>query len=259
MKTLKIFSLFIFLSSLFIQGRTPHDTITDDLNYQAGEKLKYLMYYGFVNGGEAYLQLKRTKIHGKEVLHAKAIGKTIGLADRLFNVYDVYESYFDPRTGLPVKSIGNVKEGGYKFYNEVTFNHRNNTINSKKSGRKSVPDNLHDLVSAFYYLRKTEFENLKVGDIIQLNTYFQDEYFNLRVRYRGTEEVETKLGEIDCLKFIPVVGTGEMFENDDDLKIWISKDKNFVPVRVSMDMLIGSFKADLVGHSGLKYKLNFRD
>jgi len=56
------------------------------------------------------------------------------------------------------------------------------------------------------------------------------------------------------MKFKPVVETGT-FEDEDALSIWISNDKNKIPVRVQMNFFVGSFKTDLTTYSGLKNEL----
>ena len=42
--------------------------------------------------------------------------------DNFFKVRDRYESYIDTANLIPYKFIRNVDEGGYKKYNNVTFN-----------------------------------------------------------------------------------------------------------------------------------------
>ena len=91
--------------------------------FAEGEKLKYLTHYGFVNGGEAIVELKRETLSGRQVYHAKALGRTVGITDVFYNVSDVYESWFDVSTNLPLKAIRSIKEGNYKKYDEITYYH----------------------------------------------------------------------------------------------------------------------------------------
>lgn len=222
--------------------------------YKTGEKLEYLMYYGWLDGGKATLTLEETYYDGQKVHHCKAIAHTIGMADRLFKVYDVYESYFDIETAKPLKAIRNLREDTYRAYNEVTFDHENNKVNSQKKGEVEVPKNIYDVVSAFYYARRTKFDNLKNGDIIRINTYFHDEPWELVVKFKGYETIELDIGELKCMKFIPIVEEG-VFTHEEALRIWVSADKNYIPVRAEMEFFIGSFKTDLVNYSGLKNEL----
>jgi hypothetical protein len=223
--------------------------------FRPGEELKYEMSYGWITGGVASLSLQETKFQGKNVYHVKAVGKTVGVAHTLYNIRDTYESYFDPETGKPFKSVMNLKEGDYRNYNEVLFNHAEGTLVSYKSGKKEMGQDVFDIVSAFYHLRKS-LNNLKIGDKVIVHTYFNDEPWDLIIRYKGTETIKTDLGKINCMKFKPVVEKG-LFEDENALDIWISNDKNRIPIRIKMKLFVGSFKTDLVKHSGLLYDISF--
>lgn len=228
-----------------------------------GEELEYLVHYGWVNGGRAHLRLNDTIVDGQEVHHARAVGRTTGLADKLFKVYDVYESFFDPQTKLPVKAIRDVQEGKYERYNEVFFNHQEQQLKSGRSGLKEFPDTLQnkifDILAAFYYARDHLFNEIRKDKNITIDTYFTDKFWPLTIRYRGKETVKTKLGKIPCYRFSPVVEPGRVFESKNDVSIYISRGRNRVPISVKMDIIVGSFKTDLVDYSGLKYPLKTVD
>jgi len=91
--------------------------------YLPGEKINYQIRYGVVNGGIATLEIKDGYWDGVPVWHAIVSGQTTGFADALYKVRDIYESYIDPSTDLPLFSIRNVSEGKYRKYNEVVFDH----------------------------------------------------------------------------------------------------------------------------------------
>ncbi len=224
--------------------------------YQPGEKLTYLAHFGFINAGEATFSLERTTLDSVEVYHAVAEANTIGVADKIYKVRDVYESYFDVETGLPYLAIRNIKEGNYRYYNEVKFYHEQQKVISQKSGEHEVAPTILDMVSAFYHLRNSLFNELSPGDVVVLDTFFADEIFPLKVRYNGNEKIKTKLGRFDVMRFSPVVEPGRIFDSEDDVTIWITNDKNFIPVQVRIDLIIGSIKCDLVAYEGLKYPLD---
>jgi len=223
--------------------------------YNEGEKLTYLMYYGWLDGGTASLSISKTNIEGRNILHAKAVAKTAGLADKLYNVNDVYESFIDENTGKPVMAIRSIAEKKYRFYDEVTFLHNQNKIKSKRNGIQDVPKNIFDFVSAFYYARRALFGSAVVGDTISFNTYFDDKIYPIKVRYLGKEKIETKAGKFSAMKFRPIVQTGRIFDSPDDMTFWVSNDQNFVPLRIEFDLLVGSLKCDLIEYSGLKSQL----
>jgi hypothetical protein len=184
-----------------------------------------------------------------------AFGKTAGLTDKLFKVRDYFESYFDMETGMPYKAIRNVREGGYRAYNEVMFYHEDSLVISQKSGEFKVPPTIVDMVSALYILRNTDISGLQPGDSIQVVTFFDDEIFPFPLRYKGRETVSIKIGTFECHRFDPVVEPGRIFKSDDDMRFWMSADKNKIPIRIEFELIVGAVRIDLVDYKNLKYPL----
>lgn len=257
MKTILILLAVIIVDGLFIQATRDNDSLPNDA-FRGGETLKYELSYGFIKGGVASLQVQDYVINGRTVYHAVAIARSTGICDKLYKVKDTYECYFDSLTGLPLKSIRDVHESTYNCYNEVSFNHSKKTAVSNKTGEHQVPDKIHDIVSAFYFARRTLFDGLKLGDTLKINTFFEDKVFPLTIRYKGTQDVDGNLGKVNCLMFSPVVETGRIFDTPDDMSIWISNDENFIPIRVQFNLIVGSLRCDLISFSGLKNQLKFK-
>lgn len=252
---MKVFLYIMWFLLIFIKQDVECSAQQTSVPYQSGENLKYLMHYGWIDGGEASLSLKKKSFNGKEVYYAKAIGKTIGIAHAIYHVIDIYESWFDVNTGLPYKSIMDITENKYTNYNMVYYNQAGKTLNSKKSGNKILKTQVFDILASFYHLRKS-LKNMHVGKTVTIHTYFHDEPWDMVVRYKGTESIKTKFGEISCMKFEPIVEKGT-FKDEDALDIWISDDRNRIPIRVSMKLFVGSFKTDLIEYSGLKHPIIF--
>ncbi len=224
--------------------------------YRQGENLKFQLHYGLINAGVVEMSLRPARFDGKQVLHAVATGYTTGLADRLFKIYDIYESYMDPSTGLPYKAIRNISEGRYRYYNEVIYDRKNNTVESQLSGTIEVPPGLHDIVSAIYKLRDTmQTTSFREDEIIEIKAFFSDEIYPMVIRYRGTETIKTRKGTFHALKFAPVSEPGRLFKTEDDITVWFSNDRNYVPLRVSLNMILGSVRIDLIEANGLRYDL----
>ena len=233
------FLFMLFLQALYADSQeifTP--PVKANHAFIKDEKLTYQIKYGFVVGGITTLSLTETVFDGKKVFHALAIGQTTGLANTIYGVEDIYESWFDKKTNLPLKSVRDIKEGRYKHYNEVTYNRKNNTVISKLSGVHEVPEKLLDLSSTFYYLRRVDFSKVNEGEVVFLNMYFSDEIFPFRLVYKGKETIRTKFGKISCIKLKPIVEVGRMFKKPDDLTIWFTDDDNCIPVLVKMDIRV---------------------
>jgi hypothetical protein len=238
---------------------------SQSLSYQAGEKVQYLIHYGLINGGIASLELKKDSFAGKEVLHSVFIAQTTGIADVLYKVKDIYESYINPETQLPVESIRNVSEGRYKRYNVVLFDHKTRAdsaiLSSNLTGKHITVQGIHDILSCFYYFRNSIMTNnpvLKKGDVITIITWFTDELYPIRLKFVEMDEVKTKAGKIKCYKFNPVTEVGRLFKDEEGASFWFSADKNYLPVKARFDIFVGSFTVDLISCEGLSTPLDIK-
>jgi hypothetical protein len=94
----------------------------------------------------------------------------------------------------------------------VLFFREQGFLRSLKSGDHKAPSNVLDVLSAFYYARRHLFSNkLEKDEVIDLYTFFDDEFFPIKVKFKKIEKVRTKFGKIMCLKFIPLLGDKKPF------------------------------------------------
>ncbi|WP_372947353.1 DUF3108 domain-containing protein [Mariniphaga sp.] len=215
------------------------------------EKIFFNLKFGFIKGGEAELIISDTIFNNKKALHYYMVGRTTGLTDKLFGVNDIYETTVDANTRLPLKSIRNIKEGKYRWYNETLYFHDNDSIYSQKSGGKKVPENLVDIISVFFYfIHNHLLDEIKPGYSVTFPTFHADNIDDITVRYVGDEKVETSLGKFDCYVLVPSVDKGKVLKRSDGLKFFISKETN-LPVMLEFDMRVGALRAELE-----KYQIN---
>lgn len=255
----KLILICLILPLLFQQGAGQSGA------YQPGEKVNYIIHYGLITGGVASLEIKRDSSMGREFWHSVMIARTTGMADAIFKVKDIYESYINPSTELPVKSIRNISEGRYRKYNEVTFDHKTRRdsaiLTSDLTGIHITQKEIHDILSCFYWFRNhilPGIDTLKKGDMITIMTWFTDELYPIRMKFIETEEIRTKAGKIVCHKFNPVTETGRLFKTEEDVSFWFSADKNFLPVKIRFNIFVGAFMVDMDSYEGLLYPLNIK-
>ena len=222
------------------------------LNAEPLEEMEYILRFGFIKGGKATLIAEHEKINKKPSIHYRMRGRTTGIVDKIYEVNDVYESWVDPETYLPIKSVRNVKEQKYRFYDEVIYDHINDSLFSLKSGRKKVPGKINDLVSVFFYIRQNQyFEDLLAGKKVQIPVYHGDDLFMMELEYIGIEFIDTKIGRKECYVVSPKVPKGKLLKGSNDLKIYITKDKNRLPIYAEFELVLGALKCELNS-----YKIN---
>lgn len=227
--------------------------------FQAGEWLRFRIHYGVLNASYATLNLSSKEINDTPVYHAVGTGKTTGFARWFFKVDDTYESYFGKEDGKPYRFIRKINEGGYTKDIEINFDYnKSSALLEDKKNKKDydipINDKVQDLVSASYYLRSNyELEDFIVGESISMDMLYDDDgVYQFKLKFLGTEEVRTKYGKVECLKFRPYVQSGRVFKEEESLTLWVSNDLNKIPIRIKADLAVGSIKVDIDGYNGLK-------
>lgn len=225
--------------------------------FKKGEKIEYIVHYGFVDAGTATIEVKNEEhqIFGNDALHVVGTGKSKGAFDWFFKVRDTYESYIDKDEVIPYLFHRDVSEGGYEFTQDYAFYHDKNKMATHKNTMVDVPYGVQDMMSAYYFARTLDIDKYNVGDVIVMQAVVDEKLEPLKIRYLGKETIEIRNGEYKCLKFQPLVQKGRVFKDEEDLTVYISDDKNKIPVLVKANVLVGSIKMELANYENLKFPL----
>lgn len=210
-----------------------------------GEHLQYRIHYGLIAGGNIEFSANRSKYGNVPAVHVKIDMYTTGLADKLFGMHDIFESYFNPHTGLPYRFTRDVHEGSYMQWEQVDY--YNDYVVSTLKGRYDIDKRYHDVVSAIYALRCHDFASLTPDTILTYPIYYEEQIFNMRVIYKGIDEIKLNKHTYRCHVFYPVLSNIPMFEKKSHpVSIWISDDMRRVPVYIKINMRLGAFKVKLI-------------
>ncbi len=241
---------------------------SNNFAFQAGEKITYNVAYNWhfiwINAGQVEFEVKNADFMGRDVYHFKARGTTFRAYDWFFKVRDNFDAYIDMKSLRPLWFERNTYEGGYEVHNQYIFDHTNRKVFSftENSDKPFSMDTLilpactFDVISLSYYARNLDFSNLEVNDTIPVTAIIDNEFFDLYIRYLGKEVIETKDGSrYKCIKFSALLVEGTIFKGGEDLYVWVTDDKNRIPVLVDAKILVGSVKALLVNTRGLRNKM----
>jgi hypothetical protein len=246
-----------FLSFPFQSGED--SCVVHNTAFQSGESITYKVYYTlagvYVSGGDAVFTSSIEQLNGKAVYHVTGDGKSNTFFDNFFKVRDKYESFIDTSTLQPYKFIRNVNEGGYKKYENITFNKTTNTALTNQ-GVFKVPECIQDVISSMYYARNVDFSHLKPGDKIPFSMFLDNEVFHLYIRYLGREVIKTKYGKFHAIKFKPLLLKGTIFEGGEKMTVWISDDANHIPIHVESPISVGSIKVDMMDFHNRRHPLS---
>lgn len=246
--------------SLDTLERQPLRSVTNNA-FKAGEKLTYTVHYGWVDAGEAVLEVKESpwNFSGREAYHIVGTGKTLGAFNWVFKVRDRYETYVDKDGIFPYRFIRDVDEGGYEIHQDYVFFPHKRAVKTQDDTVYATPDFVQDMLSSFYYARTLDFSDVKNGDVFTIMTIVDEEVFPMKIKFLERETIKLRKGKFRCLKFVPVIQEGRIFKDQDDLNVWITDDKNHVPVLAKASILVGSIKMQLTDYEGLSHPLAKED
>jgi hypothetical protein len=151
-----LFIVFLFFScSIFSQNNLP---------YKVGEYAAYKVSFGPIWVGYADLEITEiTNLNDKPSFHVIGKGKTAPFFDWFFKVRDVYETFIDTSTLLPIEFNRAVNEGGYLINQQYRFSHKDSTVLTQDSSF-FIPTNAQDMLSALFYARTFKKENILDGN-----------------------------------------------------------------------------------------------
>jgi hypothetical protein len=251
------------------QLKSQEKTGIDNFAFQSGEKLTFRGYYnwGFlwVAAGEVKLEVKNESYSDKPAYKIEALGRSLKAFDWFFKLRDTISCYVDTTSLKPFYFDRKTHEGDYIARHEYWFDYDKDQIYSKirKRQKPEIKDTLEnknicsDIVSVAYYTRNLDFSKYKKKEKIPLRMLIDNEVHNLYIRYKGIENVKLKSGEVyECLKFSPMLVKGHLFKGGEDMTIWVSNDRNRVPIMVEAKVLIGSVKGLLNSYEGLRSTRN---
>lgn len=234
--------------------------------FKGGEEITYKLYYNWnfvwLSAGEVTFRVRDLG----DQYHLSAIGRTYKSYEWFYKVRDYYDTYVDKETLLPSVSIRNIQEGGYRLYDKVTFNRdqnkakglRGKTRAEARESEHAIDECIHDMLSIVYYARNIDFDELTVGTQFPIKVFLDQKTYPLKVKYFGTDNNKKVKGQgrFATHVFSPQLIAGEIFKEDDQMKVWVSADQNKVPMVIESPVSVGSVKAVLKSWKGLKYEFD---
>jgi hypothetical protein len=238
----------------------------ENMAFTNNETLIYRISYSwgmiFTDVGEINMHLEKSK---PDEFHILAQAKTYKFYDAFFKVRDLYEAKFSVPDLRARYFFRDIYEGGYVIKNTYNFDWQTNKINTtieKKSGIKTFDLDMQtctfDVLTYFFYLRNLDFSSAYPNKVYTLAVAIDDEIYNIKCRYLGKElkKIKALKTKVNCMKFAVEVIAGEVFKGDEKVTLWISDDKNHIPLEVESPIIVGKIKGRLVKYENLKYPLN---
>jgi hypothetical protein len=249
---------FLAISASQIQAQDTVTTKTLDslrnLNQSAfslGERLVYDVGYSFITAGEAVFSIPAIDtIHGSPCYQLLFTVVSTPTFSFFYKVDDLYETMIDKKGIFPWRFTQRIREGKYKYDFSAEFDQLNN-IAKANNKQYSIPQYVHDAVSALYYVRTMDFAGSRPGDKFHLQNFYKDTTYLLTVKFLGNQRIEVDAGTFDCIMVEPLMKEGGLFKSEGHIIIWMTNDERKIPVKVSTEVVVGSIDAELREYSGI--------
>lgn len=241
--------------------------------FAPGERLVFVGSYGAaliptIEAGEAVIRVTRTMMGGVPALNVYGNATVYSSFKIIFDLNDVYQTWFDESTLLPLRHSVRLREGTYRFNSDYFYDWDNMEVNTvwqnlkRPTGKEKVMPltaKSFDAVALFYNLRCEDISQFEIGEPMTLELVLEDTIRSITYKYLGKEQRRFRgLGTFNTLKFSCTIATssGESFKDGTELFLWVTDDQNKMPLYVESPIKIGSVKGILKEYSGLKYPLD---
>jgi hypothetical protein len=261
----------IFLLMILCSFQAEHNDVypyVKNESFGRGETLEYKMHYGIFNIGKGTVKIhdEYTVMNNRQCFRVDVFGRTTGMVDWVADVNDQWGAYIDTVALVPHMSYRKIREGKYKKDEVILFDHINSRITAKVVNQKTgkykdpvfydAPIQVRDLIGGFMFMRTQDYKGMKVNDTITVSGFFEDTFYNLKVLYKGKETVKVKAGKFRAVVLKPIMPDNKLFSGENSITVWFSDDKNFIPLKVSANMFIGSAGVELTSYSRLRNPVN---
>jgi len=234
--------------------------------FRPGERVEYKAYYnwGFIwiHAGNVRFTVKQKQHNNQNTLLFNAYGRSLKSYDWIFKVRDHFQSVVREDDLSPLDFIRETYEGGYAVDNRYIFDHNRRKIysqvdNSKEDYQEDTLDfnpPVYDVLTAIYHARTLDFSRYSINEKIPLSLIIDNEIYELYLRYQGKERIKIpKDRHYNCIKFSAMLVEGTIFRGGEHLSVWVTDDKNRIPVMVKAKILVGSVKAIIESTHKLKH------
>ena len=223
------------------------------LPFAVGERLSYGVTWKVFDAGIATMTVaEKTSIQNEEAYRINATVYSTGIVSALFQVVDVFESFFQSRELCSRKITKQIQEGRRHRETILTFDAKarqarmvdrdlNRPDLPPKRTESPLPSCVQDVISALYLIRT---RTLRVGESVQFPINDGGRTYDVNVEIQAQEQVRTPAGTFQAFRLEPKVFDG-LFKNKGRLFVWLTADATRMPVQLKAKINIGTITASL--------------
>jgi len=251
-KLSKFLSLFIsFFLSLNLIGLAQ-----DRVIFQGNEQLKYRIHLGFIEAASAVIKSSPGVYHinnrtGRKV---EIIGETVSWLKYFSRVEDYWSAYLDVNSLMPIKTEMRKHEGRYRkeeqvnFFQEISQAKIHSPQNTPVDKVLAITPSTLDLIGGYFFLRDKPLSGMSIGQKLSAKVLVDGIIYEIWFIVKGFETVSSDFGNKKCIRTSLVLPKNNLFKDEDAIKLWITQDKYQVPLKLDVNLKIGSLSIDLTDY-----------
>ncbi len=256
------------LLMLLFAGSVTAQCIPKELPFSDGEKITYIATYNWgpvwVDAGEVTFSVERTEYRNQPAWHFRSTGRTYPAYDFLFKVRDYYDSWADTGTLRSLEFRRQINEGGYIMFNNTVFFQKAGYAlsNTKRPDKPITTDTLpagpclFDMLTSVYYVRSLDLDHMEENVELPVNVLIDDSVYVIKVKKTGKAVMANRDGiNYPCIVLKAEMVEGTIFRKGEEAVVWITDDRNKLPIVVEAKILVGTVKAYLKEATGLQTPL----
>ena len=224
------------------------NSLKNGLPFRPGEQLTYrISWSNIFSAGKATMSVLEEKgANGERLFRFLSTARSIGMVDKFYRVDDNVQSLFDPAHLRPLAYLMRQRHGKRAKDRDLLFDHAKGTVVSRKDGQEEtseVPGDVQDALSSLYYLRT--LATLTDGQPVIVNVHDSGKTWAVDILVLGRERITVPAGTFDTIKLKTYPKYEGVFMHKGEIFIWLTDDRDRVPVLMKSTITIGSIMATL--------------
>lgn len=204
-----------------------------------GEKINYVVKWGFIVAGRAYLSVEPQVWNGKDVYRIYSEANSTGLVGSLYPVKDRSESIVSQKDFSSLSFYKDVNEGKYHQQEQMTFDQVNGKV-IYPDGAIDMARGTVDVLASLYLVR---LKSLEPGKEFTIQICNNKKNYELVVRVIAREKVTVPAGEFNTILVEPLLKQEGIFMHKGRLFVYLTDDQARIPVLLRSKIAVGSIIA----------------
>jgi len=220
--------------------------------FQPGERLTYDVTWSVFQAGTVSATLQSILQGSKDDYAVVTTAHSQGFVSLLFNVDNEFRSVFNLQTLCSERISKKINEGRRHKETEIVFDSQrklailderdlNKPHEPPKHAENETPNCVEDVVTAFYYLRKQDFQ---IAKPLHLPVNDGSKTYDVTLDVQALETIQTALGRTSAIRVEPKVFSG-LFKRKGRMLVWFSNDDQHLPLRIKFMIAVGPITATL--------------